>query len=95
MDFKTYYRNLDPDAREKFAQRVGTTVGYCHQIAYGNKQIELGLADAIVAASKQDVGLSDLPLTDKALFQAKARKWDGTERRACKLKKNGPKGAKE
>jgi hypothetical protein len=92
MDFKTFYRGLDQQAREDFAKRVASTPGYCNQIAWGGKQIELGLADAIVAASRQVVTLDELPLTDKAKLQNKARQWDGKERRAKSPSCNGPKG---
>lgn len=83
MDFKTYWQTLTPEARTALANKVGTSVGYCHQIAYGAKKIELGLALAIVAAAGQKLTLDDLPLTDRAKFQNEARQWDGkTERRA-------------
>jgi hypothetical protein len=72
MDFKTYWQGLEAAARETFAKDVGTSVGYCHQIAYGGKRIELGLADAIVAHT--GLTLDDLPLTDRAIFQQRARK---------------------
>lgn len=87
MDFKTFYQGLTPDQRQTLASKVGTSVGYCHQIAYGTKRIELGLADAIVAASQGDLTLDDLPLTERAQFQRDARKWDGKERR--KRARNG------
>lgn len=93
MQFKTYWQNLTPEQRTGFATRVGTTEGYCRQLAYGDKKIELGLADAIVAAAQPDIGLNDLPLTQRAQFQAEARKWDGkTERRVkCKRQAAGAK----
>lgn len=82
MEFKTYWQRLATPEREAFAERVGTSVGYCHQIAYGAKHIELGLADAIVAAAGGDVGLADLPLTERAKFQDRARSaWKGKDRR--------------
>lgn len=83
MDFKTYYLSLSQDERKTFAEKVGTSLGYCHQLAYGDKQIELGLADAIVANSGKSLALEDLPLTDRAKFQNEARKWDGRDRRAA------------
>lgn len=81
MDFKTFYQGLDAEKRKSFADKAGTSVGYCHQIIYGAKQIELGLADAMVAASDGALTHSDLPLTDRAKFQQTARGWDGRERR--------------
>lgn len=71
MDFKTYYRNLSGDQRKELADKIGTSVGYCHQIAYG-KHIELGLADAIAAAT--GLQLDQLPLTERARTQDRARK---------------------
>jgi hypothetical protein len=82
MDFKTYYLKLVPEEREKFAKKIGSSTGYCQQIAYGTKRLELGLADAIVAAAQPDITLADLPLTERAKFQNQARQWDGKERRA-------------
>jgi hypothetical protein len=81
MDFKTFYQGLAAKDRETFAEKIGTSPGYCHQIAYGMKQIELGLADAIVAHSGGKLGLADLPLTDRATFQHKARS-GGRQRRS-------------
>lgn len=90
--FKTFWRQLLPEQREAFAQKVHTTTGYCHQIAYG-KRIELGLADAIVAVAPEfgtHLHLADLPLTDRAVAQDQVRRtgqqpanapWDGRERR--------------
>jgi len=43
------------------------------QIARGNKQIELGFADVIVAVSGGNIALSDLPLTDRAVAQNEIR----------------------
>lgn len=43
------------------------------QIARGNKQIELGFADVIVAMAGGALTLEDLPLTERAEFQSKAR----------------------
>ncbi len=95
MDFKTYYRGLDPQARKEFAERVASTEGYCSQIAWGNKQIELGIADAIVAVSRGAVTLDDLPLTVKAQQQRIARQWDGkVERRKTPRPCDGPKNGK-
>jgi hypothetical protein len=94
MDFKTFYRQLTPDQREAFAQKVQTTVGYCHQIAYG-KRIELGLADAIVAVAPTFGGvvtLGELELTDRAKAQDEIRRtarppanepWNGVDRRGA------------
>lgn len=91
MDFKTFYRQLGQTEREAFAQKVHTTVGYCHQIACG-KRIELGLADSIVAVSEGQVTLAELNLTDRARLQDETRRsvkaanepWNGVERRASK-----------
>lgn len=81
MDFRTFYRQLPPVQREAFAQKVHTTVGYCHQITCG-KRIELGLADAIVAVSGV-VTLDELNLTDRAKAQDTVRKSGGAEVHGC------------
>lgn len=75
MDFRTFYRQLAPEQREAFAQKVHTTTGYCHQIACG-KRIELGLADAIVAVAPTFGGavtLAEMNLTDRARAQDEVR----------------------
>lgn len=73
MEFKPYWQALRPDERETFAKNVGTSVGYCHQIAYGDKRVELGLADAMVTHSSGNLTLESLPLTERAVFQHAAR----------------------
>ena len=77
MDFKTYWQRMTVPQRDAFAKNVGTSPGYCHQLAYGDKLIELGLADALVAQAGDDLTLDDLPLTERAKFQRAAR--DGTK----------------
>lgn len=66
MDFKTYFMGLSLPEREAFAEQVGSTVGYLKQVAYDNKRIELGFADAICAASGGRVTHDGLPLNDRA-----------------------------
>jgi hypothetical protein len=73
MSFRTYLLGLSPPARRAVADRVGSSVGYLLQVAYGNKQIELGLADALVAVSDGSVLLGELPLTDRARHQHQVR----------------------
>lgn len=73
MEFKPFWKGLDADGKEAFAQSIGSTVGTCHQIAYGEKRIELGLADVMVAQGGGKLTLAELPLTDRAVFQNKAR----------------------
>lgn len=69
MDFKPFFFGMQPADREKFAADAGTSVGMLTQIAYGNKNVELGFADVICALSKGAVSLDDLPLTDNAKRQ--------------------------
>lgn len=76
MDFRTFYRQLSPEQRDAFAQKVHTTVGYCHQIACGTKRIELGLADAIVAVAPAfgaSITLDEIELTERARLQDAVR----------------------
>lgn len=73
MDFKSYWQKLKTQERDDFAKAVGTSTGYCHQIAYGDKRLELGLADAMVAHGGGDLTLEDLPLTERAQFQNLSR----------------------
>lgn len=74
MSFKTFYLSLTPAERVVFSEQAGTTTGLCHQLAYsGAKQVELGLADAMVAVSGGRLSLDDIPLTDRARFQRSVR----------------------
>lgn len=73
MDFKNFYQALSQDERIEFATDVGTTVGLLHQLAYTDKEIELGLADVMVAKSRGKLSLASLPLTARAKFQDEAR----------------------
>lgn len=78
MDFKTFFFGLPVAEREAFAQRANTSCGMLTQVAYSNKQIELGFADAICAVSGGGVGLDDLPLTENAKRQRVIRATDAT-----------------
>lgn len=71
--FKTYFLGMAQADREVYAARAGSSVGYLLQIAYGNKQVELGMADAMVAASGSVLKLDHLPLTDRAREQHRIR----------------------
>lgn len=73
MNFRAYFLGLDSAARAEFANKVGSTVGYLTQVAYGNKQIELGLADVLVAVSAGSLTLDDVPLTERAKVQHATR----------------------
>lgn len=69
MDFKTFYTSKTVAERDAFDAQAGTSRGYCNQIAYAKKQIELGMADVLVALSNGQLTLDDLPLTDRAKAQ--------------------------
>lgn len=73
MDFKTFFFGLSVAERAAFAERALTTRGYLTQVAYGNKEIELGLADVLCQLSAGAVSLDRLPLTDKARQQRDIR----------------------
>lgn len=73
--FKQHYLGLSVREREVLASTAGTTTGLLHQIVYGGKQIELGLADCL-AALCDGITLDDLPLTERAKHQAKVRSHD-------------------
>ncbi|MDP9895342.1 hypothetical protein J2W32_004440 [Variovorax boronicumulans] len=66
--FKIHYLGLSVAAREALAQQAGTTRGTLHQVVYGGKRIELGLADCLVALCPP-LTLDDMPLTDRAIQQ--------------------------
>lgn len=69
MDFKTFYLGLSVAKRESFAAKANTSRGYCNQVAYAGKEVELGMADVFVALSNGDMTLDDMPLTKRALTQ--------------------------
>lgn len=69
MEFKTFFFGLSDELQASLATKAGTSHQMLAQIARGNKQIELGFADVIVAVSGGNVALSDLPLTERAMKQ--------------------------
>lgn len=73
MSFRTYFLGLDVAQRTAYADRVGSSVGYLTQVAYGNKKVELGFADVLIAVAVGQLTLGDLPLTDRALEQHERR----------------------
>lgn len=73
MDLKTYFYSLDAAAREDFASKAGTSIGYLIQVANGNKRLELGFADVLHVLSCGAVSLDDLPLTPNAIRQRSIR----------------------
>jgi hypothetical protein len=73
MDFKTFFFAMPIADRDAFAERANTSRGLLTQVAYRNKQIELGLADVIVALTHGEVPLVGLPLTENALRQHSIR----------------------
>jgi type IV secretory pathway protease TraF len=82
VTFKVFFMGeLRPEEREPFATKVGSTRGYLTQVAYGNKRIGLGLADAIVAVSERRVTLGGLPLTETAIEQRRIREGRPARRR--------------
>lgn len=72
MNFKAHFLKLPVTERESLAQQAGTTRGMLNQVAYAGKEIELGLADCLVALCP-GIALSDLPLTARAKQQHQIR----------------------
>ena len=72
MEFKTHYLALTVAQRDVLAERAGTTRGTLNQVVYAGKQIELGLADCLVALCP-GVSLDDMPLTERAAQQRAVR----------------------
>lgn len=68
MRFKSHYLGLRVSDRELLARNAGTTWGTLNQVVYAGKQIELGLADCLVALCP-GLTLDDMPLTDRARRQ--------------------------
>jgi hypothetical protein len=73
MDFKTFFFNKTVAERDEFAALAGTSRGLLTQVAYGNKRVELGFADVIVALSGGSVELDGIALTDNATRQRQIR----------------------
>ena len=73
MSFRTYFLGLSAEQRKAYAERAATSVGYLTQVAYGNKDVELGFADVLVAVSDGVLTLADLPLTERAVQQHEIR----------------------
>lgn len=63
---------MTPGERDALATAAGTTRGLLNQIAYGGKQIELGLADCF-AALIPGLRVEAMPLTERARRQARVR----------------------
>jgi hypothetical protein len=82
MDFRTFFLGLPKDAREAFASEAATTAAYLAQVAYGNKRVELGLADVLCACSGWVVTLDGIPLTENAIRQRFIRE--------CALRQRAP-----
>lgn len=73
MTFRTHYLSLSIAQRDELAASVGTKRGLFHQMVYGAKRIELGLADCLVARCPE-LTLDDMPLTDRARQQRVVRR---------------------
>ncbi len=86
--FRQHYLGLNGRAREALASTAGTTTGLLHQIVYGRKQIELGLADCLVALC-DGITLDDLPLTDRAKHHARVRVMPASEAPELSEQKEG------
>lgn len=44
MDLKTFLVDMDPDERDAFAKRCGTTLGHLQNVKYGTKSCATDLA---------------------------------------------------
>ena len=89
MDFKLFFFGLPVADRDVFAVRAGTSRGLLTQVAYRNKQVELGLADVIVTLAGGDVSLDDLPLTENATRQRAIRKGGPVADRSATAEQGG------
>lgn len=70
MSFRDFFLPLPPTERTAYAAKAGTSVPMLLQVAYGNKRIELGFADVLVAvAPRGALRIEDMPLTDRAAQQ--------------------------
>lgn len=77
--FKSFLMGMSTEEREQYATRAGTSTGQLNQIVYAGREIELGLADVLVAlAPAGSLSLDDLPLTDRAQKQRAIREAAGS-----------------
>lgn len=60
MDLKTYWLGLDPEGREAYAKRAGTTPGYLNLVTTGHRRASHRLAKALHKASNGKVPLSGI-----------------------------------
>lgn len=60
MDLKQYLDTLQPDQREAYARRAGTTYAYLIQLAGGHRAASPKLAKALHAESRKKIPLSKL-----------------------------------
>ena len=86
MDFRTFFLGLAPSEREAYAGDAQTGVPTLLQVAYGNKQVELGFADVLVALAGGNLSIDDMPLTERAAKQHAIRVASGTAPKVPKVK---------
>jgi DNA-binding transcriptional regulator YdaS (Cro superfamily) len=60
MDLKAYLDDLEPEQREAFAKRAGTSPAYLLQLAGKHRAPSPKLAKALVAASRNRLSLEAL-----------------------------------
>lgn len=60
MDLKQYVDSLDPDARDAYARRAGTTLAYLYQLTGGHRAPSPQLAKRLHAESGNRVKLAKL-----------------------------------
>lgn len=60
MDLKTHLNSLNRRGKEQFALRLGTSVGFLAQIAYGHRRCSPDLAIAIERETGGAVTVADL-----------------------------------
>lgn len=73
MNFRRFFLDMPPEQRAAYAERADSSVGYLLQVAYGNKRVDLGFADVLVAVSDGRLSLAGLPLSERAEQQHQIR----------------------
>lgn len=69
MSFKDFFFGLPHPERVQYAESAATSVAMLSQVAYGNKRVELGFADVLVAVSRGRLSLEQIPMTGRAVAQ--------------------------
>lgn len=81
MSFRKFFLAMKVPERCAYAEACGTQYSLLKSLAYDMKQVDLGLADVLVAVSRGQISLDDVPLSEKAKRHRALREMHGKRRR--------------